>query len=593
MNPQRKSGSWPWSHWLIPIAILTGLMMGLYYYLARQKRPEQLTGRALDIEQFPGLTEAEAAERRLPTLQAELDQQARQVRRQIWLNSTFSIFNLSMIGLAIVQLILGAPASAIFSFFVFILHVIFNAGQQLYATRKVENLLDQAKPQATAIRESRLKSIGVEDIVEGDLLVAGPGDEFLANGQLVTGRVQVSGAHQARTGNEQNFKQVGDLIHSGDFCLEGRAIIRVTESPSKSAVMNWSPVQKKSELTPLQRIIARLLRLLLIIIIFSLVILFIDVAQVPFFRDLLIPKYRDAAVIFFSIAPSGLFFMIVATYALGSARLGELGALVHDSRSLESLAQITVLCFTKIGILTGADLYLDMIPQDNGRPVLPKSRVRQILGDVAYNALEDNLFLRAIAANLAGSQRKIKEAAGNFSVFGWSAVTFADADMRGTYFIGETEVLRPYLISSTPTDAEDGVETPIAERIRGLWADLGTLLSRNTPKSTDEAREQYAKNNEENDKTVPQPFLLFAYDPESVPLIDGSGRPQLPDDLMPICFIRIEESVPQEAREAINSFIDSGIRVKILSSEDQDTINNAVEQLGLVSDRSTLRSSFT
>ena len=44
---------------------------------------------------------------------------------------------------------------------------------------------------------------------------------------------------------------------------------------------------------------------------------------------------------------------IFLNYTMGTANLGRLGALVHQSRSVESLAQADTMCFAQAGILTG------------------------------------------------------------------------------------------------------------------------------------------------------------------------------------------------------------------------------------------------
>ena len=151
--------------------------------------------------------------------------------------------------------------------------------------------------------------------------------------------------------------------------------------------------------------------------------------------------------------------MIVATYAIGSARLGDLGALVRDSRAVESLAQISVLCFSKTGALTGARIQVEMIASGNGRPALAESRVRQILGDFAHSTRSDNVFLQALANNLDGSRRPVDEAASLMSAYGWSALTFSEADLRGSYVIGEPGTLMPILgLEPFAPEEEDGAE---------------------------------------------------------------------------------------------------------------------------------------
>ena len=69
--------------------------------------------------------------------------------------------------LAEVQALLGDPLSALLTFGVFLLNVGLNAAQQLYATNRVEALLALTRPLATVIRDGRVKSADIDEIVTG------------------------------------------------------------------------------------------------------------------------------------------------------------------------------------------------------------------------------------------------------------------------------------------------------------------------------------------------------------------------------------------------------------------------------------------
>lgn len=278
---------------------------------------------------------------------------------------------------------------------------------------------------ATAMREGRIRSLPSDEIVVDDVLVAGPGDEFYASGVLLGGSpvvlTTVTGEDQSRT----NRKDVGDSIIAGSFCVQDRAIYQVTATQTQVTNQKWSPVQGKADWTPLQRIMARILRLLLALIALFLALLVLDMSNLPVIGWLFEADYRETASIFFSIAPSSLYFMIVVTYALGSMRLGDFGAVVRDSRAVESLAQISVLCLSKTGVLTGAKVSLEMAPVPDGQTPLAETRVRQILGDLAFSTPADNIFFQAIRDSFSGERRPLTDHAPYLSAYGWRAVTFA------------------------------------------------------------------------------------------------------------------------------------------------------------------------
>ena len=647
MNNRALTRRWDWILGLtLSFALVATLVAFLRYRLSQARRQQKSlpTDLPTDLQQFQGLTEAEAVARRSPSIAQEREQEARQVRRDIWRSRTVSIFNLGLLGMVAARALLGDPLGAWLTFGILILNIGISVAQQLYATGQVEELMEQAKPLATAMRDGRIRSIDVDDIVVGDVLVVGPGDEFLADGELLSGRPQVVEAKTVSGDGGANHKGTGDLIRTGSYCIQGRAVYRVTAVPDDLGTQRWTPVQNTAEMTPLQRIITRILRLLLVLVAVFLTLLILDWANRPLFSGVFESKYRDAATIFFSISSSGLYFMIIATYALGSARLGAMGALIRESQAVESLAQVSVLCFSKTGVLTSARVHLNMVPPVNGLLTLAESRVRQIVGDLAHSATIDNFFLQTISDNFPGSNRPVEEVARFLSAFGWSAVTFSEADVPGTYVIGEPAILQPHLVELQVSDegeASTSVEAASANGESGLRRGIsrfGRFFRRNDRKKSEAAEDAVAvmgstesseadqlesgptsapvgdastapaahrgnfiqglrlrlgklkrpaqdvetevAQDQEPEPTLPR--LLFAYTPEPKPLFDVDGRPQLPFDLIPLCTLTFEEQIQPQAIEVVRAFTEAGVDVKILSSDDPERMSGAAEWLGLI-----------
>ena len=652
MNDRALTRRWDWILWLTLSLGLVATLVGFLRYRLSQARRQQKslpTDLPTGLEKFQGLTEAEAVARRSPSIAQEREQAARQVRRDIWRSRTVSIFNVGLLGMVAARALLGDPLGAWLTLGILILNIGVSVAQQLYATGQVEKLMKLARPLATALRDGRIRSIDVDKIVVGDVLVVGPGDEFLADGELLSGNPLVVEATTVGGDGGANHKGTGDQIRTGSYCIQGRAVYRVAAVPDDLGTQRWTPVQKTAEMTPLQRIITRILRLLLVLVAVFLTLLILDWANRPLFSRVFESKYRDAATVFFSISSSGLYFMIIATYALGSARLGAMGALIRESQAVESLAQVSVLCFSKTGVLTSARVHLNMVAPVNGLPILAESRVRQIVGDLAHSATIDNFFLQAISDNFAGSNRPVEEAARFLSAFGWSAVTFSEAVVPGTYVIGEPTILQPHLVKLQIPDEEKVstlVEATTAEGESGLRRGIsrfGRFFRRNDQKKDEAANDAVAimgstvgseadplesGRPESGPTTAPDgdaskapaahrrnfyqelrlrlgklkrpsqdvqtettqdqepgptlPRLLFAYTPEPKPLFDVVGRPQLPNDLIPLCTLTFEEQIHPQALEAVGAFIKAGVDVKILSTDNPERMLGAAERLGLI-----------
>ncbi len=641
--------------WLTLSFTLVASLVGYLRHRLGHARPQQKSlpsSFALDLQGIQGLSESEALERHSPVLAQKREQEARRVRRDIWRSRTFSIFNLSLLAAAAVRVLLGDPVGAWLTLGILILNIVLNVAQQLMATQRLEKLMAQTRPQATAIRDGRIRSIDIDEIVTDDLLVIGPGDEFVASGEIVEGGPEVAEVNIVSGEGTGVFKEKGDLIQAGSHCIQGRAVYRVTKIPEDLGNQKWTPVQKKSELTPLQRIISRILRLMLVFIAICLTPLLLAWFNSPLLSQAFATKYREAVSIIFSISASGLFFMIVASYALGSARLGGIGVLIRESQALESLAQVSVLCVSKTGALMSAQVRLEMFPPVSGFPILAEGRIRQILGDLAHSATSDNFFLRSLTDNFSGSNRPLDQAAWFLSAYGWSAVTFSEADVPGTYVIGEPAILEPNLVALQDQEEEEastGIETDSVKgglRSRVRITHLGQFLRRNDQKNQQVADDSVAIEDAIGDIEIKQveldqaesgpedsnedlvnepgrilqglrlrldefrgssqdleeeepkdyepvptlPKLLFAYTPEPAALYDVEGRPRAPLDLIPLCTLTFEEKIQPETVEAARAFIEAGVKIKILSSDDPNRMLDAAERFGLIGDVSAPQS---
>ena len=90
-----------------------------------------------------------------------------------------------MVGLAVVQVLLGRPFDAVLTTLVMFLGIALNVGQQLWARGRLKTLELTTRTQATVVRGGVVRSIDPGQVVRGDVLVVGPGDQILADGQVL------------------------------------------------------------------------------------------------------------------------------------------------------------------------------------------------------------------------------------------------------------------------------------------------------------------------------------------------------------------------------------------------------------------------
>lgn len=575
----------------------------------------------------PGLSEEEAAARWSEGQDNAVHLKPPPTQKQIWRENIYTIFNLNLVGLAFVQLLLARWLDALLSLATIALNVGLNVGEELLAMRRLAEFQRSATPKATVVREGKARSIDPNRVVSGDVLIVGPGDQFLVDGQAVgAGRMVVDESVVTGKRGWQTVR-AGDPVYAGSFCISGRGAYVVQKVGDErlivSRLANLPAVA--AELTPLERLVDRILRVLLV-----LVAVFAVLLLTTFFRlDLNVPVdlFNDAASVIFNIAPSSLFLMIIVTYTSGTADLARLGALVRRARSVESLAEATVICFAEAGILTGTSMDLETIqrpPAGEPEP-LPESRLRQILGDYARSTWAPNSVTRILTDTFEGSRRAVREEAPFLAAYGWSAITFDEQDLPGVYVLGESQILEGRLVADTQQPVPSEEESrPLAAAVRRLVSPLGRLLKRGGQEPPEEVEDvppeaplvqvaddeenpeedegheplfrrwakrigqtlRRAKPEPEQPETrqataVPETVLLFAYHPEPVPLYDAQGNVQLPENLIPLCELRHARRLRPEALEVVKAFAQTGVSIKVFASGEPDQILTLFQQAGL------------
>jgi magnesium-transporting ATPase (P-type) len=419
------------------------------------------------VLQLQGLTEAQAAARQLEAqdnargTRGAILFKSHQSKEEIVRSTLFTVFNLSLVGLITVQLLLGVPQNAFWTTVVLVLGVSLNIARKLQVRRQLMELEQATRPQATVIRESKVRSIDPGQVVLGDVLVLGPGDWVLADGQVL-GEGWIIVDESMLTGDpQQHVRQAGELVYAGSVCMAGHAAYETQKVGDERLIVSLAGGSQSASdpLTPLERTLSRILRFMLVVVFLLSGLLLISY----FVRPLAFLKadaFSSAASVIFGLAPAGLFFTVLLKYTRGAEILARLGALVHRARSVESLAQATVVGFAQAGILTGMDLQLE--PVEGPQP-LAESRLRQVLGDYARSTSAEHASLRAIEAEFPGEQRRPAEEAPFLSLYGWSALAFDHEDLRGVYVLGDPKVLEAHLApGEEEPEAEDTDEQSLA-----------------------------------------------------------------------------------------------------------------------------------
>ena len=297
-----------------------------------------------------GLTEAEVVAKRARGEGNKVQMGTSRSYVQILRQNAFTFINNILFAIGIALIIMGRIDDAAVTGGVMLLNIIVGVVQEGRAKRQLDQIALLTRPKATVIREGIEKTIDPGELVLGDVLLVGPGDQIVVDGEVVgDGRIDVD--ESQLTGESDLIpKKAGDEVFSGSFCVTGKAafIARKVGAQSFANQITAGARAFRQVKTPLQRDVDYTIRLLIVMVtVLGVMLIGSYVIKSMSGVDIV----RNAAVIV-GLVPQGLFFMIAVSYAVGAVRMSGKGALVQQSNAVESMSNVNVLCLDKTGTLT-------------------------------------------------------------------------------------------------------------------------------------------------------------------------------------------------------------------------------------------------
>ena len=311
------------------------------------------TAPAVATASSAGLTEAQAAERLRERGPLPKPPTSRSYRSIIVAN-TLTVFNAILVGFGAFTLTLGDPKDALFLGIVF-----FNSGiriaQEVRSKRALDSLAALVAPTAVVIRDGEARTVPLEDVVVGDLVRVGPGDQIVADGDFAeTSGVMVDESNL--TGESEPVrKKAGDPVLSGSYAVEGEgAFVATAVGPdSQAARLTATARAFRHPRSPLEKAMDRLL----IILVGCMIPLALALGLSLALRDN--PpgdavQTMTASIV--NLVPEGLILLVSLTAAVSATKIARRGVLAQQLNAIESLASVSMLCTDKTGTLTEASL---------------------------------------------------------------------------------------------------------------------------------------------------------------------------------------------------------------------------------------------
>ena len=132
---------------------------------------------------------------------------------KIILTNTLTIFNLVNLILALMIISVGAYKNLLF-ILIAIANTLISIINGIRAKRTIDKMRLIAEQKPTVIRNGKSRQITQDQIVDGDLLVLGLGDQVIVDARIEEGQVEVNESYV--TGEQDNIvKHKGDQLISG------------------------------------------------------------------------------------------------------------------------------------------------------------------------------------------------------------------------------------------------------------------------------------------------------------------------------------------------------------------------------------------
>ncbi|HWM55874.1 MAG TPA: HAD-IC family P-type ATPase, partial [Solirubrobacterales bacterium] len=301
-----------------------------------------------------GLSSAEAATR-LRQLGQPPETSSRSTA-SIVAGNVFTLFNAIIAFFFVLILSLGLLADAAFGL-IAIVNSYIGIRQELKAKRTLDQLAVLVAPQARVLRDGEVQNLRAEEVVPGDLIEVEPGDQLVADGEVVGSRGMTLD-ESLLTGEADGVrKEVGDRALSGSFCLSGSGQYTVDAVREESYAGRLAGEARafRHPPSPLQGEVNRVIVACTYVMapLAAILLLTFQLRSVD-----LVEAAQTATAGLVTLIPEGLVLLMSVTFAVAAVRLARNGTLVQQMSATESLAAVDTICVDKTGTLTNGELRL-------------------------------------------------------------------------------------------------------------------------------------------------------------------------------------------------------------------------------------------
>lgn len=443
--------------------------------------------------------------------------------KKIIFDNTITLFNFLNIFLMLLLLAVGSFKNMLFMGVV-LCNVIIGIVQEIRSKRTVDKLSIVVSSEIEVVRNKKVLTIPIDEIVLDDIIVLKPGCQVPADCTVVGG---FCSANESLLTGESDLvdKTIDSQLMSGSFISSGKVYAKVIHIGSDNYASKLH-----SEATYSKKINSEIMTTLNRILLFCSIAIFpvgiaLFVNQYYFNHISLTNAVVSTVAALIGMIPEGLILLTSTVLAVSVIRLSRKNVLVQQLFCIETLARVDVLCLDKTGTITTGNMEVTSIDYlGNNQPDIDR-----ILKSLAQSSVDDNATIKAIDSNFNCDAIKAKEIIPFSSEKKWSGAVLDD---NKSYVLGAAEFI--YDKSAQPKLFEK--ISKIDDIIRVITLSVS--------------------NNSFNDN-------------------------ELPTGLNPIALVLIKDEIRDNAAETIGYFNSQGVSLKVISGDNNKTVEQIAMSVGI------------
>lgn len=414
---------------------------------------------------------------------------------------------------------------------IIILNTLISIVQELRSKKTLDKLQVLASSKVTSIRDGEKVKLDINEIVLDDVLCFEIGNQVVVDSVIREGEVEVD--ESFITGEAETvFKNKGDMLVSGSFIVSGKATCQVVHIGLDNYTAKIASDTKY--IKPISSEIMRSLNK----IVSTISCLIVPVGILLFSRQMYLEGNTVSQAVVNTVAaligmiPEGLVLLTSTVLAVSVIRLSRRKVLVQDLYCIETLARVDTICLDKTGTITeGCMEVVDTILKDSN------VSLEEILANLNSSLDESNPTAKALKEKFGKKETfRLKEVIPFSSKKKYSGAIYEE----GAYFFGAPE----FLLKSKIKKYKDEID-------------------------------------------------MYAKDYRVLVLIQAKDKKL--SGIKVLGYLLLQDKIRKEAFDTLRYFKEQGVRIKIISGDNPDTVYGIAVRAGLPRsckkiDASTLKS---